>query len=162
VNDGKEGWECRWCNKGLPSKHASHALGFARRRFQREIGRDIRVCTRPIRSVRKPRSVQFALQTCLTCVGILCKAAIPERDRKRYSGLYKANTERQEAKKRSSDSVEESVVRQQNSTVGNHLRKRGDVGAVRVQQSSLLHSPQLRVIFHLQRGRAQLARRTPQ
>jgi hypothetical protein len=46
--------------------------------------------------------------------------------------LYKANTERQEAKKRSSDSVEESVVRQQNSTVGNHLRKRGDVGAVRI------------------------------
>ena len=119
MNDGKEGWECRWCNKGLPP------------------------------------------QTCLTCVGI-CKAAIPERDRKRYSGLYKANTERQEAKKRSSDSVEESVVRQQNSTVGNHLRKRGDLGAVRVQQSSLLHPPQLRVIFHLQRGRAQLARRTPQ
>ena len=45
---------------------------------------------------------------------VICKAVITERCRKRYSDLYKANTERQEAKKHASDSVEESVARQQN------------------------------------------------
>ncbi len=103
VNEGKEGWECRLCNKVFAHKHALHAL----------------------RHVLKIQESDI----------MICTAAIPERYRKRYSDLYKANTERQEAKKRSSDSVEESVARHQNSAVGNLLWKCGNLGAVSVQQS---------------------------
>jgi hypothetical protein len=69
------------------------------------------------------------------CDIVICKAVIPERYWKRYSDLYKANTEHQEANKYSSDSIEDSVARQQNSAVGNLLRKRGNLGVVSVQQS---------------------------
>ena len=61
VSHGKEGWECRWCNKVFAPKHASCAL-------------------RHILKIWK-------------CDIVICKAAIPERDRKRYLDLYKANTE---------------------------------------------------------------------
>ena len=101
------------------------------RQFQRDIGRDIRICTRPIRSIRK----QISVQVISLCDIVICNAAIPERYWKRYSDLYKANTEHQEANKRSSDSIEDSVVRQQNSAVGNLLRKRGNLGVVSLQQS---------------------------
>jgi hypothetical protein len=66
----------------------------------------------------------------------VCKAAIPEIYHKRYSDLYKALMVRQTVKKRSSESAEESVAMQQNEAVGNLLRKRGQLGAVSLHQSS--------------------------
>jgi hypothetical protein len=53
----------------------------------------------------------------------VCKTAIPEIYHKRYSDLYKALMGCQTAKKRSSESVEESVAMQQNEAVGNLLRR---------------------------------------
>ena len=45
---------------------------------------------------------------------------------------------RQAAKKHSINSVDESVAMHQAAAVGNLLRKRGDLGAVSVQQSSFV------------------------
>ena len=58
---------------------------------------------------------------------MICKAAIPERYRKRYSDLYNANIGHQTAKKLSAESAEESVAIQQNGAVDNLLRKRGNL-----------------------------------
>jgi len=66
----------------------------------------------------------------------VCKSAIPEIYHKRYSDLYNSLMGRQAAKKRSSESAEESVAILQNEAVGNLLRKRGQVGVVSVHHSS--------------------------
>ena len=106
VNDGKDGWECRWCGKIFSPKHASRALSHVLRIRRNDIA--------------------------------ICKAAIPGIYHKRYSDFYKANMGRQAAKKHSINSVDESVAMHQAAAVGNLLRKRGDLGAVSVQQSSFV------------------------
>ena len=68
----------------------------------------------------------------------ICKAVIPEINRAKYSDLYKANMERKMSKKRTSNSIEDSVEMLQTSSVEGLLRKRGDLGAVSVRESSFV------------------------
>ncbi len=57
----------------------------------------------------------------------LWKATIPNRYRERYLALLDSSKGRIESKKRSNQSIDESVALQQESTVGNLLKKRGGV-----------------------------------
>ncbi len=57
----------------------------------------------------------------------VCKAAIPDQFLKRYQKLYDSGRGRIDSKKRLSDHMYESVALQQESAVGNLLKKRGVV-----------------------------------
>ncbi len=56
-----------------------------------------------------------------------CKATVPDRYRKRYLALLDSGKGRIEPKKHSNQSIDESVALQQESAVGNLLKKRGGV-----------------------------------
>ncbi len=59
----------------------------------------------------------------------VCKAAILDKFQKRYQALYDSGRERIDSKKRSNECIYESVVLQQESAVGNLLKKRGVVAS---------------------------------
>jgi len=98
---------------------------------------ECRWCSKIFAPKHASRALRHVLKIRKNDVAI-CKAAIPEIYHKRYSDLYNANMGRQTAKKRSSGSVEESVAIQQNGAVGNLLRKRGNLSAVSLHQSSFV------------------------
>ena len=68
----------------------------------------------------------------------ICKAVIPEINKKKYSDLYQVNMEQKMSKKHSSNFIEDSVEMLQNSSVKNLLHKCSNLGAVSVQQSSFV------------------------
>jgi hypothetical protein len=77
-----------------------------------------------------PRHASRALQHVLKIKGgniAVCRAAILDKFLKRYQALYDSGRGRIESKKRSSNCMYESVALQQESAVGNLLKKRGVV-----------------------------------
>ncbi len=73
----------------------------------------------------------------------VCKAAILDKFQKRYQALFDSGRGRIDSKKRSSKCIYESMALQQESAIGNLLKK---CGVVVMVQSYPLH---LKVLFHL-------------
>jgi hypothetical protein len=97
VYDGMDGWECGWCGKIFAQRHASRALR--------------------LQHLLKIKRGNIAV----------CKAAILDKFQKTYQALYDSGRGGIDSKKRLSKCIYESVALQQESAVGNLLKKHGVV-----------------------------------